>query len=250
VRHRTFVGAFVAAAGIAAAALAVDAQTPPGPVAAQGSGTAAWMPASDADFVRALAGANTTELELAKYVVNRTKNPDVHAFAQHMIDDHSAAAVQLDAATRGTNLHPAPTPRESTGAGRSLVAVLQSDSGTKLDDDYMRMQVAAHRRALAIVQWGAQNATNTGLKTLATNLTPTVQQHLQLAQAYLSAHNLTPYDAPMVVPIPGNPNPTGAGAGTPATGIPNNPAAPGSGSTSGQQTTPAPTPAPATSPQP
>ncbi len=231
--------AAVAAAGLAGMSMTVLAQTPPPrppmPGGPGGPGMRMPMPASDADFVRALDRANTAELDEAKYVVNRTKDPAVHQFAQHMIDDHSTAAVKLEAATRGTNLRPAPhddgTP---PGGGVRSLARLQADAEPQLDADYMRMQVPAHRRALGLLQWESQNGTNAGLKALATSLIPTVQQHLQIAQTYLSAHGLTPYDAPGVNPVPGNPNPGNRGAGR-GPGIPNNPAAaPNGGSTSGQ----------------
>jgi putative membrane protein len=245
-RARTL-SAFAAAAGLAAATLTVNAQmtppggpppgTPPGPPGAYGPpGPGMRLPANDAEFIRMLDGANTSELDQAKYVVNRTKDPAVHQFAQHMIDDHSTAAVKLEAATRGTNLRPAPRDDGSVTRGTArMLALLQSESGQQLDYDYMRIQVPAHRRALALLQWESQNGTVANLKTLATSLLPTVQQHLQLAQSYLSAHNLTPYTAPDVLPVPGNVNPNNNGAG-PGPGTPNNPASTpaNGGSTSGQ----------------
>lgn len=247
-KHQTkarTLSAFVAVAGLAAATLAVNAQTPPpgpppgtppGPPGAYGPpGTGPRLPANDAEFIRMLDGANTGELDQAKYVVNRTKDPSVHQFAQHMIEDHSTAAVKLEAATRGTNLRPAPRDDGSFTRGTArMLSILQSDTGQQLDNDYMRMQVPAHRRALAILQWESQNGSVANLKTLATNMIPTVQQHLQMAQTYLAAHNLTPYTPPDVLPVPGNVNPNNSGAG-PGPGIPNNPAStPNGGSTSGQ----------------
>ncbi|HEY6234959.1 MAG TPA: DUF4142 domain-containing protein [Candidatus Elarobacter sp.] len=228
--------ALVAVAGLAAATLAVSAQTPPnGPPPGPGMDRPGpRMPAGEGDFVRMLDAANTAELDTAKYVVNRTKNADVHAFAQHMIDDHSTAAVALEAATRGTNLRPVPREGETNGPGRRGLAMLAGETGTQLDDDYMRMQVPAHRRALGLLQWETQNGQNMGLKDLASKLTPTVAQHLQMAQNYLAAHNLTPFAPPETRPVPGNVNPGNRGAG-PGPGTPNNPASTSNGgSTSGQ----------------
>lgn len=232
--------AFVAIAGLAAATLAVSAQTPPPggpPAGGPGMGRpGARMPAGEGDFVRMLDTANTSELNAAKFVVNRTKNADVHAFAQRMIDDHSSAAVALEAATRGTNLFPAPRDRDATGPGpgRRALAMLEGETGAQLDNDYMRMQEPAHRRALGLLQWETQNGQTAGLKDLAAKLTPTVQQHLQMVQNYLAAHNLTPFAPPETQPVPGNPNPGNRGAGT-GPGTPNNPASSSNGgSTSGQ----------------
>ena len=228
--------ALVAVAGLAAATLAVSAQTPPnGPPPGPGMDRPGpRMPAGEGDFVRMLDAANTAELDTAKYVVNRTKSAEVHAFAQHMIDDHSSAAVALEAATRGTNLRPVPREGETSGPGRRGLAMLMGETGTQLDDDYMRIQVPAHRRALALLQWETQNGQTMGLKELASKLTPTVQQHLQLAQNYLAAHNLTPFAPPETRPVPGNVNPGNSGAGN-GPGTPNNPASSNNGgSTSGQ----------------
>ena len=244
--------ALVAITGFAAAALTVSAQTPPGgpPPGPGMDRPGPRTPATEADFVRMLDAANTAELDAAKYVVNRTKDATVHGFAQHMIDDHSSAAVSLEAATRGTNLRPAPAENETSGAGRRMLAMLMGETGTQLDNDYMRIQVPAHRRALGLLQWETQNGQNMGLKELATRLTPTVQQHLQLAQNYLAAHNLTPYGPPETRPVPGNVNPGNSGAGS-GPGTPNNPASTNNGgSTTGQNngTAPGGTPAPAAPP--
>jgi putative membrane protein len=231
VKHTTTaraLSAFVAVAGIAAATFAVSAQTTPA------GAPPMRMPANDAEFVRALNAMNTAELEQAKYMVNRTKDPAVHQYAQHMIDEHSSAAVRLEAATRGTNLLPAPPDDGSMPRmGARVLTRLQSESGTQLDNDYMRFQVPEHRRALELLQWESQNGSNANLKLLATNTIPAVQQHLQLAQNFLSLRQLVPYGPADIMPIPGNVNPGNrAGSGP---GVPNNPASmPNGGSTSGQ----------------
>jgi putative membrane protein len=229
VKHTTnarALAAFVAIAGLAAATLVVSAQTPPdGPPPSPGMDRPGpRMPADEADFVRMLDTANTTELEVAKYIVNRTKDATVHGFAQHMIDDHSSAAVSLEAVTRGTNLRPVPRENETTPRGSRALAMLMGETGTQLDNDFMRFQVPMHRRALGLLQWETANGQNMGLKDLATKLTPTVQQHLQIAQNFLAAHNLTPFAPPETQPVPGNVNPGNSGAGN-GPAPPNNPAA-------------------------
>jgi putative membrane protein len=236
----------IAVAGLAVVPFAAGAQAPPPGSPPMGT-VGPRMPTNDAEFVRALDATNTAELEMAKYLVNRTQDPAIHQFAQHMIDDHSTAAVKLEAATRGTNLIPVPREMAADRAGMRALAVLEGEDGAQRDNDYMRIQVPAHRHALALLNWESENGTNAGLKTLATNLAPTVQQHLQLAQAYLAAHNLTPYAPPPPNPVPGGVNPNG----TPRTGTPNNPGSTSNGgSTSGQNNGTAPSPMPSASPHP
>jgi putative membrane protein len=220
-------------AGLALAAIAAVAQTPPpGPPPGGMNGARDRLPTNDAEFVRAFDAANSDELDMAKYLVNRTQDPAVHAFAQHMIDDHSTAAVKLEAATRGTNLVPVPREMYTNRLVARGMAILLGEDGTQRDNDYMRLQVPAHRRALALVQWEADNGTNAGLKAFAASMVGTVQQHLQLAEAFLASHNLTPYAPPPPGPVPGHVNPN---------------AMPGTG-TSGQNNGTAPSPAPSASP--
>ena len=254
--------AFIAIAGLAAATLAASAQTPPGgpPMGPGMDRPGPRMPATEADFVRMFDAANTAELNTAKFVVNRTKDATVHAFAQHMIDDHSTAAVALEAVTRGTNMYPTPRDLDTSGPGRRALAMLEGETGTQLDNDYMRTQEPAHRRALGLLQWETQHGQTIGLKDFATKLIPTVQQHVQLTQNYLAAHNLTPFSPPETRPVPGNVNPGNSGAGN-GPGTPNNPASTNNGgSTSGQNNgtggttgtpngaAPSPIPAPSASP--
>lgn len=237
-------------AAVALAALGVAA------IGAQAQTATMRMPASDADFVRALAAGNTAELDEAKYIVNRTKDATVRAFAQHMIDDHSSAAVKLEAATRGTNLAPAPPSTDTNAMGARAVAMLSAESGPQADNDYMRLQAPQHQRALALLQWESQNGQNAGLKAVANALIPTVQQHLQMTQQFLAAHNLTPYAPPGVNPVPGNPNgtPTGNGGSTlnnnGSGGTTGNPIVAPTYAPTGSGTPPPVSPSPAASPKP
>ncbi len=119
------------------------------------------------------------------------------SFAQRMIDDHSTAAVKLEAATRGTNLRPgaARDGRERDGQARG-VARLASEDGIQRDNDYMRMQVPAHRRALALLQWESDNGPMPGSSARDEPSPRPSSSTCRSRQTYLSAHNLTPYEAP------------------------------------------------------
>ncbi len=225
--------AFASTALLAAAASVALAQAPPPGAPEGGPEITMLMPQGDAEFVRAIAATNISELVQAKYVVNRTADPAVRAFAQQMIDDHSTAAVKLQATTRGSALLPAPRAEAVNPMGLASIAMLRDDSGAALDRDYMRMQVPAHRMALHIAEWEVDHGQSPGLRAFADNLVPVIRQHLQIANAYLADHHLTPYEAPRPNPVPGNVAPNGAPRGP---GTVNNPAAPGGngGSTQGQ----------------
>lgn len=255
-KHQKSARALSALAGVLAlglAGLAVQAQTPPpsgpsygpGPGSDYHAGTNAMDGMTEGRFVRSLDAIVTAELDISKYVVNRTKNADVHAYAQHMIEDYSTSAVKLEAATRGTNLRPAPRDHETNAMSRSIVAMLQSETGTQMDNDYMRVQVPGHKHELELLLWEQQNGANLGLKALAASLAPTVQQNLSLAQHFLAAHNLTPYAPPMTNPVPGNVNPTNNSS---QNGTSNNPASSSNGTSPGQNSPTGTQPAPGSTP--
>ncbi|MBV9439587.1 MAG: DUF4142 domain-containing protein [Candidatus Eremiobacteraeota bacterium] len=225
---RRALAALIAVAGFGAATLAVTAQPSPEPTPPGGG-----MPDSEAGFVLQLGRSNNAELDEAKYVVNRTQDPAVHTFAQRMIDDHSSAAVKLQAATRGTNTFPAPSTYAESAFGRAAMRMLTQQSGGALDSLYMRIQVPAHQRMLALLTWETQNGQTATLKALATQLVPVARDHLQMAQQYLSAHNLTPYTVPLGSSTGGQESGS-PDRMTPNGTTPNNPATGGSGSTSGQ----------------
>jgi putative membrane protein len=238
VKHVTAVRAFAAAAAVVAAGAAtaaVRAQAPPAPGGPPPMAPAVAMreAASDADFVRAIAVADAVELDAAKYVINRTADPAVRAFAQRMIDDHSTAAVELQANTRGIGLLPGPPDTAAGTPHEAALMLLMNENGTQLDHDYMRMQVPAHRMVLHVAEWERDNGRAPALRQYAGDLVPVVRQHLQIAETYLADHRLTPYAPPGAGPIPGHVAPNGP---QPGPGTVNNPAAPGTngGSTQGQ----------------
>lgn len=141
------------------------------------------LPHDDAEFAQMFSAINSAELDEAKYMVNRTASPMVRSYAQRMIDDHSTAAVKLQVATRGVVL-PGPQERPVYALGTRGVDTLSQLSGAQRDNAYMRMQVVAHRRAMPIVQWEAQNGKVPTLKALATDTLPTMDNHAQMALAY------------------------------------------------------------------
>jgi putative membrane protein len=181
------------------------------------------LPHDDAEFAQMFAAINAAELEQAKYMLNRTTSPMVRTYAQHMIDDHSTAQVKLQAATRGVAL-PAPPVGVADAAGSRGLDTLAQLSGRQRDNAYMRMQVVAHRRAMPIVAWEAQNGKVPTLKALASDTMPTLDNHARMALAYQTTGGSSmAVDA--VAPAGTSPNGT----------LPNNPVTTSNGQTTGSE---------------
>ena len=183
----------VAVAGFPAMASAASAQ----PVSCKGpwvlGGPRDRVPDSEADFVSRLDTSDVLELDLARYIVDRTQDPAVREFAQRSIDDHSLATVKLAAATRGTGFRPG-TMRVSWPD----FEMMKVGQGMERDNDYMCLEVRVRRQMLRNLYWESGHGQMTAVKALASSLIAPLEQQLQVALSYLAAHNLTP-----VAPPPG-----------------------------------------------
>jgi putative membrane protein len=225
------------AAALGAATIGVNAQAAFDPPLAQRPLAAATAapPISDEDFARIASMANTNEIAEARLALQRTQSPRVRAFAQRMIDDHSTAQVQLQAANRGTGLMPAPVLAVSPADKAEYDAL--TNAGSDFDARYMLAQVPDHQNAVAAFGWEAANGKDASLRAYAVKTLPIVQQHLRLVQTFVATNGaslgLLPNDSSAVI------NPPGRGAtGNQMNGPANNPATGTNGQTQGQNSAP------------
>jgi putative membrane protein len=123
-----------------------------GAAGATASGTA--LSSADKKAVMDMGMANMAEVEAGKMAVAKAQNPDVKAFGQQMIDDHTKALteVQALASAKGVTL-----PTELDAKHKAMAAKLDKLSGDKFDKEYMKNALAAKMK-------------------------PTVEQHLKSAQ--------------------------------------------------------------------
>jgi len=217
------------AAALAAAVIALGtasvavAQNNPAPVAGL----------SDAGFVQQFTMANNTEIAEASYITRHTQNPVVRAFAQHMIDDHSTAAVKI----RETAREISPAVRVSATAmspgERLQLANLHTLAEPLLDQTYMRDQIMDHNDAIALLDYEAQHGTAPSLREFASDTRPIVLGHLGMVEAYESSggRSTEVSAAGVIYPgvMPGAVDPNNARNGTPG----NNPGVSSNGSTNG-----------------
>lgn len=193
---------------------------------------------SDADFARAVQQSNDMELAAARYVLKASKNAMVRTFANLMIADHSTSNVSLQSAARDSGV---------TLPGMRMMMVgapMQGMTGPSLDYAYMRQQVAAHAKALAILTNESQAGSSPALRLFASMQVPIVQHHLDLASNFLmmapnsptggSVAPLTPGGgaSPGNMIPPSTPGPSGTGSPNPqpSVGVPTLPS-PGPSST-------------------
>ena len=89
------------------------------------------------------------EIQAAEDALGQSQNPQVRAFAQRMIADHTRSGEAVRQAAMASGLTSPPPAMDSDQA--ALLAALQSLRGPDFDRTYAKQQVLAHEQALAVV---------------------------------------------------------------------------------------------------
>ena len=142
-------------------------------------------PASDADFAAYAKLTNTQEITEAKLALSKSKTPQVKAYAQRIIADHTAANTKL--MPIAAKYHGAVPPNIASMAQDELQQ-LRSSSGTSFDSAYMSAAVPEQQNALQLLQYEAQHGKDAKLKAYANAQIPLITGQMKLAQAYDAAH--------------------------------------------------------------
>lgn len=134
---------------------------------------------ADQLFVTAATQSNMYEIEAARLALERATNEDVRAFAQRMVDDHTAAGEQMSQIATDMGLQP---PTDMGAAHQLKLAYLQVQEGADFDRRYMEQQILAHQDAVALFQMGGETVQDQQLRDFVLNTLPLLQEHLELAQ--------------------------------------------------------------------
>jgi putative membrane protein len=163
-----------------AASLALAACATEGDMAA-GTAAAGDMTPNQRDaYVRMAAASDLFEIQSSQLATSRAQNPDVRAFAQMLIEHHTATTQQLTAAATAAGTPPSPAlmPMQA-----EMIEQLQGANGAEFDRVYLRQQVPAHEMALALHSNYAAKGDTPSLRTVAAAAVPIVRQHLERARA-------------------------------------------------------------------
>lgn len=171
--------------GTASGAAGVTSSGAPRAAGNSASGAGAMVSRDDSRMMTDLAHTNIAEIETGKLALEKSLNPQVKKFAQHMIDDHTAALKELQtvAQTKGVTL-----PDDTDMKHKTKAAALKVMTGNSFDSQYMkRAGVGDHQRTLELLQKVQKNAKDPELKAMAIKMMPTVQEHLKMAQQGVTA---------------------------------------------------------------
>jgi len=145
----------------------------------------AQTPPSDPQIVGIVLAANTIDINYGKLALSKTKDKQVHDFAQQMVTDHSA--VQKSVQDLGAKLHV--TPADSATAdslkkqAAETIAKLKGLSGKAFDKAYVDNEVAYHTAVIdAVSKVLIPNAQNAEVKAALTGAAPLFTGHLEHAK--------------------------------------------------------------------
>jgi len=131
------------------------------------------------DFVTEAAMSGMFEIESSKLAGQRSEGP-VKDFAMHMVADHTKAGAELTSEAKSENLI---VPSALDISNQNKLDNLQKLKGAEFSRQYMNDQVAAHKDAVSLFQRYGKGGDNAKLKALAVTTLPTLQHHLDMAQA-------------------------------------------------------------------
>lgn len=131
----------------------------------------------DQNFAQQAASSDQFEIQSSQLALQKSRSPRVRAFAQQMIDDHSATTAKLSALARdkGMNVQGTLDPQQ-----QQMLATL-GGTGRGFDRAYMRDQVVGHTAAVSAFQTEASSGSDPDIHGFAQQTLPTIQEHLQEA---------------------------------------------------------------------
>ena len=147
-----------------------------------GTASAVTLGRTTGGFVTNAAIADMYEIAAARLAAEKAQNPELKKYAQRLMSDHEKTMGEMKTAmgSAGADVTP-PTAMDERRQG--MVDNLRQAPADQFDRVYVAQQVAAHNEDVTLHRTYAENGDNAQLKQLAAKHLPTLEQHLQMAQA-------------------------------------------------------------------
>ncbi|MGI8495399.1 MAG: DUF4142 domain-containing protein [Pyrinomonadaceae bacterium] len=134
------------------------------------------LSSADKEFMNKAAQSGMAEVALGKMAADKAKAPEVKAFGQRMVTDHSKANDDLKAVAAKLNVT---LPTEVNSEQKEMMDKLSKLSGADFDKEYVPGMVEDHEKDVADFQKQSESASNGDVKAFAANTLPTLKSHLE-----------------------------------------------------------------------
>jgi putative membrane protein len=134
----------------------------------------------DRQFIKEAADGGMAEVELGQLAADKASRPEVKAFAERMVKDHSQANDQLKqiAAQKGVTLPSSPSAKHE-----AMKDKLSKLSGDAFDQAYMSSMLKDHQKDVAAFQKESTSGQDPDVKQFAAQTLPTLKDHLKQAES-------------------------------------------------------------------
>jgi putative membrane protein len=134
------------------------------------------------EFVKKAGESGAAEVAAGRVAMQKATNPQVKAFAQQMVADHTKANKELMAAASARNIE---VPTEPSMMHKAMMEKFEHQkANAEFDHDFMKQMVRDHESAVELFQ-NASTSMNVDaeFRDLAKKTLPTLQEHLKEAKS-------------------------------------------------------------------
>jgi putative membrane protein len=133
----------------------------------------------DKSFIADAIEGGLTEVQLGKLAADKASDPEVKAFGQKMVDDHTRLGDQLKQVADKMQITPPASPSKKQ---QQTIARLQGLSGADFDHAYVKNMVKDHRKDLADFKRESAATQNQDLKSAVDQGIPVIDEHLHMSE--------------------------------------------------------------------
>lgn len=142
----------------------------------------------DTSFYKDVAEAGMAEVDAGNLAAEKATDSKVKDFAAMMVKDHTAANEKLKTLADSKSVK---LPGSASVAQKAEYTKLKALSGDTFDKSYIKGQVTAHRKTVALLKKEIASGQDAEAKAFAQTVLPTVQSHLKAVNAIATADGVT-----------------------------------------------------------
>jgi putative membrane protein len=143
----------------------------------------------DTEFLKKANQGSVDEVDLAKFVLGKTTDPDVKAFAQRMIDDHSKLLNDMKPFDSEAGLS---IPDHVDVETKAEEAKLELLSGKSFDKSYIKSMVKDHHKDFEDFSQEAATTGYPAFKAVVEKGKDTIKEHLEMIDGLAKKNGLAP----------------------------------------------------------
>ena len=143
------------------------------------STAASSLSSDDTTFVNNAAVGGMAEVALGQMASSKGTNPDVKAFGDRMVTDHTRLNDELKQFAQSKGV---PLPADVDQASKDAADKLSKASGKEFDKAYIEAMVKGHEKVAKDFEKESKDAKDPDLKAWVTKSLPAIQDHLKMAK--------------------------------------------------------------------